>query len=260
MRLTRRGTIAYARSCRRSTGAPEAVEVLDRAFGPNPDAAMAELRRQLAAGAPVPYGGITSAREGVAETAFSIAGALNGEAADAYTLVYARIAQYLDPEHVDALLLVASLLDHSASTTSRRGPMGRCPRTIRFHGGRDSAAPRRCGTRATPRAPSRSCAPCPKAIRDLGGACGAGRHAAPRGALRRGDAGLRPRHRALRGRGGVAMGRLLLARDHARARGPLARGRGRLPQGAGACARPAAGAELPRLFDRRDCRRTSTRR
>ncbi len=111
MRLTRRGTIAYAQVLSQIEQGPDAVELIDRTFGPDLDAATAELRRQLAAGAPVPYGGITTAREGVAEAAFSIAGALNGEAADAYTLIYARVAQDLDPEHVDALLLVASLLN-----------------------------------------------------------------------------------------------------------------------------------------------------
>ena len=111
MRLTRRGTLAYAEVLSQIDRGAEAVEIIDRTFGADPEETVAELRRQLAAGAPVPYTGITSAQEGVAETAFSIAGALNGEAADAYTLIYARIAQYLDTRHVDAVLLVASLLD-----------------------------------------------------------------------------------------------------------------------------------------------------
>ena len=111
MRLTRRGNIAYAEVLSQIDRGAEGVEILDRAFGPNADAFVTELRRQLAAGAPVTYGGITSAREGVAEAAFSIAGALNGEAADAYTLIYSRVAQYLDPDHVDAVLLTAALLD-----------------------------------------------------------------------------------------------------------------------------------------------------
>jgi tetratricopeptide (TPR) repeat protein len=112
MRLTRRGNVAYAEVLSQIDRGAEGVEVLDRAFGPNADGFTADLRRQLAAGAPVPYSGITSAREGIAEAAFSIAGALNGEAADAYTLIYARIAQYLDPDHVDAVLLAGELLDN----------------------------------------------------------------------------------------------------------------------------------------------------
>jgi tetratricopeptide (TPR) repeat protein len=111
-RLTRRGTIAYAEMLAQIDRSAEAVEVLDAAFGANLDAGLSELRRQLAAGAPVAYSGLTSARQGVAEAAFGIAGVLNGEAADGYTLVYARIAQYLDAQNVDAFLLAASLLDN----------------------------------------------------------------------------------------------------------------------------------------------------
>jgi tetratricopeptide (TPR) repeat protein len=112
VRLTRRGNIAFAEVLSQIDRGAEGAEILDRAFGPNPDGFIAELRRQLAAGAPLPYSGITSAREGIAEAAFSIAGALNGEAADAYTLIYVRIAQYLDPSHVDAVLLAGGLLDN----------------------------------------------------------------------------------------------------------------------------------------------------
>ncbi len=111
VRLTRRGTLAYVEVLSQIDRGAEAVGIIDQTFGPDLDDGVAELRRQLAAGAPVPYQGITSAREGIAETAFSIAGALNGEAADGYTLVYARIAEYLDPGHVDAVLLSAALLD-----------------------------------------------------------------------------------------------------------------------------------------------------
>jgi tetratricopeptide (TPR) repeat protein len=231
------------------------VEVIDRTFGSDLDAAMADLRRQLAAGAPVPYGGITSAREGVAESAFSIAGALNGEAADAYTLIYARVAQDLDPEHVDALLLVASLLNQLRPVRSRVArPSGRCPADHPFFHiaelGRAEAVAERGRRRRRHRDPH-------GAVREAGrrsrrsmsrwATCCAARSASPR--RRRPTTAPSPFWaRPDRGR----MGRLLLPRDHARARGPLARGRVRLPNGAGAPARPAAGAELPRLFDGRD--------
>ena len=49
--------------------------------------------------------------DGMAEVFFSIGAALNGEAANEYTLIYARMANYLRPGHVDSLLLSAELLD-----------------------------------------------------------------------------------------------------------------------------------------------------
>jgi tetratricopeptide (TPR) repeat protein len=111
IRLTRRGTIAYAEVLSQLDRGAEAVAVIEEVFGSQLDPTLSELRRQLAAGAPVPYTGIVKPVQGLAETAFSIAGALSGEAAPSYTLVYARVAEYLDPSHVDAVLLVAALLD-----------------------------------------------------------------------------------------------------------------------------------------------------
>ena len=111
LRLTRRGVIAYSEVLSQLDRGADAVDMIDQAYGDDLDPALADLRRQLEAGAPVPFTGITSPVEGVAEVAYSVAGALNGEAADAYTLIYARAAEYLDPDQVDAVLLVASLLD-----------------------------------------------------------------------------------------------------------------------------------------------------
>lgn len=111
LRLTRRGVVAYSQVLSQLDRGADAVDLIDQAFGDDVDPALAELRRKLEAGAPVVYSGINTPVEGVAEVAYSIAGALTGEAADAYTLIYARTAEYLDPSQVDAVLLVASLLD-----------------------------------------------------------------------------------------------------------------------------------------------------
>ena len=48
----------------------------------------------------------------IATRAIRGANALVGEAQDAYTLLYARMAQFLRPDHVDALLLTAELLEN----------------------------------------------------------------------------------------------------------------------------------------------------
>src|SRR5690606_37172190 len=53
----------------------------------------------------------TAAREGFAETFFTVASALNGETPDTFTLIHARLGQYLRPDHVDAVMLVAAILE-----------------------------------------------------------------------------------------------------------------------------------------------------
>jgi tetratricopeptide (TPR) repeat protein len=47
----------------------------------------------------------------VAEVFFSVAAALNNEAGEDYTLLYARVVEFLRPGHADAILLSAQLLD-----------------------------------------------------------------------------------------------------------------------------------------------------
>jgi hypothetical protein len=76
---------------------------------------------------------------------------LNGEAADGYTLIYARIAQYLDPQNVDAV--AARRVAARRPRAVRSGDRSLCRRA-----GRPRALPRRgdgarrppCGARATP--------------------------------------------------------------------------------------------------------------
>ncbi len=109
-RGTRRGLIAYAEILSQLGRNDEATEALVSAFGPDPDPRLEELLNQLQTGEPVPFSAITSPTDGLSEVFFSVATALNTEASDAYTLLYSRIAEYLRPDHVDAILLSAGLL------------------------------------------------------------------------------------------------------------------------------------------------------
>ena len=75
------------------------------------DPGLTAIADRLAAGGKLPFDMVTSVREGLAEAFFSIGQALKGESSDDYALVYARVAGYLKPGHIDALLLSAELLD-----------------------------------------------------------------------------------------------------------------------------------------------------
>ncbi|MEO0829691.1 MAG: tetratricopeptide repeat protein, partial [Pseudomonadota bacterium] len=59
----------------------------------------------------LPFDFVTTGTDGLAEVFYTVAGALNGEASDGYTLLYGRVAEYLRPDHTDAILLSASLLE-----------------------------------------------------------------------------------------------------------------------------------------------------
>lgn len=111
MNRTRRGIIARAEGLSQLGRNDDAVQILRLAFGDATDPELRGLLDALATDEKVPFTHVTSARDGVAEVFFSLAGALRGEAAADYTLLYGRMAHALRPDHVDALLLNAELLE-----------------------------------------------------------------------------------------------------------------------------------------------------
>ncbi|MEM6577030.1 MAG: tetratricopeptide repeat protein [Pseudomonadota bacterium] len=127
LQRTRRGVVAWAEILSQLERREDAIALLDDAFGENADPEVAQLRAELEQDAPVPFRRVTSVQDGVAEVFYSIGQALLSDTGEDYTLLYARIAEYLDPDHVDAVLMAAQLLGelerHELATeTYRRVP------------------------------------------------------------------------------------------------------------------------------------------
>ncbi|WP_299692287.1 tetratricopeptide repeat protein [uncultured Tateyamaria sp.] len=108
---TRRGAMARAEILSQLGRNEDALAAIEQAFGASRDPELRILVDALEAGDTVPFTHITSARDGAAEVFYSVAGALRSEAGADYTLLYGRVARHLRPDHVDALLLNAELLD-----------------------------------------------------------------------------------------------------------------------------------------------------
>lgn len=128
LRLTRRGIIAYAQVLSQLDRNAAAIELIGKAYGPDPDPGLSALVAQLEAGEQVPFTMIRSAKDGLAEVFFTVAGALNGEASDGYTLLYARMAEHLRPGHVDAILLSADLLESQGQYALATAAYDKVPR------------------------------------------------------------------------------------------------------------------------------------
>ncbi|WP_412174890.1 tetratricopeptide repeat protein [Actibacterium sp. XHP0104] len=111
LRISRRGVLAEVQILSQLDENEAAVAVLDEVFGFDLDPGLADLRARLVAGETVPFTTVRNARDGAAEVFYTVAGALKGEANDTYTLLYSRIAEHLRPDHVDAILLSADLLE-----------------------------------------------------------------------------------------------------------------------------------------------------
>ena len=110
--LMRRGAVAHAQILSQLERNPDALALLDQAFGTEADPQIDALRARLTAGEPIPYDMVTNPVDGIAEVFFTLATALRGEAEDGYTLIYARAAVHLRPGHSEAMLLAAGLLEN----------------------------------------------------------------------------------------------------------------------------------------------------
>lgn len=110
--LMRRGAIAHVQILSQLERPADAIALLDRAFGPEADPQVDGLRARLQAGETLPFDLVRNPKDGIAEVFFSLATALRGEAEDGYTLLYARAATHLRPDHSEARLLAAGLLEN----------------------------------------------------------------------------------------------------------------------------------------------------
>jgi tetratricopeptide (TPR) repeat protein len=112
MLMTRRGAVAQIEILSQLGRNEDGLEIIDALFGKDLDPELRQLRADLAAGERLPFTHVRSAQEGIAEVFYSLADALRGEADPDYALLYTRTAEYLRPDHVDALLLSAELLEN----------------------------------------------------------------------------------------------------------------------------------------------------
>ncbi len=111
LRQTRRGAIAHIEVLSQLGRADDALKTLNQSFGTDLDPKLKTLRTALDAGETLPFSQIRNSRDGMAEVFFTVGSALRNEASEDYTLLYSRVAEYLNPSHIDAILLSAGLLE-----------------------------------------------------------------------------------------------------------------------------------------------------
>jgi tetratricopeptide (TPR) repeat protein len=106
-----RAVLAHAQILSQLERNPDALALIDGALARRLDPATEALRRQLSTGASVPFTAVRSATDGLAEVFYSLATALEGDSDQTYVMLYARTAAALRPDHADALMLSAGLLE-----------------------------------------------------------------------------------------------------------------------------------------------------
>jgi tetratricopeptide (TPR) repeat protein len=109
--LSRRGILAQLAILSQLGRFEEALQIVDSTFSSPPDDDVAQVIAALQAGEAIPFTTITSARDGMAEVYFTLAGALVGDRDDWLPIIYGQLALALRPDHGDAILLTGQLLE-----------------------------------------------------------------------------------------------------------------------------------------------------
>ena len=107
----RRGVLAQVEILSQLERGPEAVALIDKVYGRVLDDGLTDLRRRAAAGEPVAFDIARTPQEGLAEAFFTLATVMADQADATFTLLNTRIVTALRPDHVEAQLMSARLLD-----------------------------------------------------------------------------------------------------------------------------------------------------
>lgn len=111
MQQTRASVLAHAEVLSQLGRNEDALLMLTDAFSGNLDLELAGLAERLEAGETLPFSRARNAREGAAEVFHTIGQAVSRESTDDYVLIYTRSATHLDPDHIEAILMTAGLLE-----------------------------------------------------------------------------------------------------------------------------------------------------
>lgn len=128
MQSTRRGTIAWVEVLSQLERNQDAISLIDEMFGADLDPEVQQLKDRLAAGEQIPFSRIRNAREGLSEVFFSLGRALISDTGGAYALLYSRVAEHLNADHIDAILMSAEILESLDQFDLATQAYGRVPR------------------------------------------------------------------------------------------------------------------------------------
>ena len=133
-RALRRVVLAQAEILSQLERNDEAIALLDEVFVPGQDTAVVGLRERLVNGETLPWTIVQTPEQGLAETFYTIASALRGDAVGSgYPLLLSQAATYLRPDHAEALLTAASLLNGDGQPELAAETYAKVPTTAPEH-------------------------------------------------------------------------------------------------------------------------------
>ncbi len=123
-----RGVAVHAQVLMQLDRRDDALELLTQANDAANSPMLQDLQARIEAGETVPYDMIATPVEGMAEAYFTLAAILAGDGSPTFTLLNARSATALRPDHVDALVLVADLLEEQGEYVLAGEALAEVPR------------------------------------------------------------------------------------------------------------------------------------
>ena len=110
LHLNRSSLIAHAQILSQLEKFDEAVAILAGNSVGATDQQISDLYENMKSKQYVPFDFIKSAEDGVSETFLTMASVLSGEEDERFSLIYARMAEFLGPNNIQSLLLLANTL------------------------------------------------------------------------------------------------------------------------------------------------------
>ncbi|MBZ0128780.1 MAG: tetratricopeptide repeat protein [Rhodobacteraceae bacterium] len=111
LRIGRGSLIAHIKVLSQLDRRDDALAMIDEALNGSGDLEILALRDRVSAGETLAFDNVTTPQEGAAEVFLTLAAVLAGEDNERFGLIYGRLSEFLRPEAVEAILLVADLLN-----------------------------------------------------------------------------------------------------------------------------------------------------
>lgn len=108
---SRDSVVAHAEILSQLERNDDALELLDAVFAGVSDPLIESLRSRLESGESLPFSAVRQANDGAAEIFAAVGAAVSQDENPTLSLVYSRIAEFLRPDHVEAILLSAHTLE-----------------------------------------------------------------------------------------------------------------------------------------------------
>ncbi|MBM2577242.1 tetratricopeptide repeat protein [Jannaschia sp. Os4] len=128
LQLTARGIEGHAQVLAAMGRTADAVDLLTQSTAAVNSPALEALLARIEAGEEVGFDLVATPRDGMAEAYFTLAALLAGEASPTFVLINGRAATVLRPDHTEALVLVAALLDDQGQSDLAAAALRAVPR------------------------------------------------------------------------------------------------------------------------------------